>query len=162
MDGAPHNGRFDWLVELAGATALALAAAYSALKAAPSLLLPGPAAMAASGFAFFGLGMVTMRSVKPSRREHPLPDLPVACIEPGELLLDTRFEEPLLLEDVLEDEALLLEDRLADAPADSRVVRLFTVSGEAGGSRGPAGAQVQADASKALYAALNELRRSLR
>ena len=41
------------------------------------------------------------------------------------LLLEERYEEPLLLTELAEDDALLLDDPLVEAVPDSRVVQLF-------------------------------------
>lgn len=173
-----ERARFDWLVELGGASALGLAAGFAALKAAPSLALPGPAAMTAGGFAFFGLGMMAMRAVRPESPEHALEGFAIEPIAVDELLLDEIFEEPLLLDDVYEDGALLLDDPLVDPEPAARVVQLFATQpmptpGElkdridrhlAGAPRQPSAPMPppQADASEALFAALNDLKRSLR
>ena len=179
MEIAQPRARFDWLVELTGASALAVAAGYAALKAAPFLAWPAPAAMTASGFGFFACGLLAMRSVKPDPRSHALPDIRVAPIETSELLLDREYQEPLLLVDLFEDEALLLEDPIPAANPDSRVVQLFALpstptpgqlkeridqhlSGAPRLAPSPMPAPSPPDASQALYAALAELRRSLR
>jgi hypothetical protein len=181
------KARFDWLAELGGASALAAAAGYAVLKAAPSLGLPGPAAMTAGGFACFGLGLIAMRAVQPASRAHVLPHFHVEPIAADELLLTQAMEEPLLLQDSCEEpllleervdeNILLLEDRLAVPAPDSRVVQLFAAQplptpGElkqridrhlAGAPRRtPIQAPSPApDATQALYAALNDLKRSL-
>ena len=134
--------------------------------------------MTGSAFALFGLGMAAMRSVKPEQCEHRLPELKIEPIATDELLLETAFAVPLLLEDVFDDGTLLLDDVLAQPVAESRVVQLFATQpastpGElkaridshlAGSPRfRPTHAPSPApDASGALYAALDELRRSLR
>lgn len=186
MDAALHRARLDWLAETAGASSLALAVGYAGLQAGPSLGAGTQAAMLAAGLAF-GLGVLTMRSVPPRPRTHALPAFALAPIEArglplgdpgGELLLENPVEEPLLLRDVVEDGALVLDDPLVEAEPGSRVVRLFAASplptpGQlkdridrhlATGTmhvvrefEGPA-----PDASDALYAALSDLRRSLR
>ena len=173
-----ERARFDWLVELGGASALGLAAGFAALKAAPSLALPGPPAMTAGAFAFFSLGMMAMRAVRPESLEHVLEGFAIDPIAVDELLLDEIVEEPLLLDDVYEDGALLLDDPLMGPEPADRVVQLFATQpmptpGElkdridrhlAGTPRQPL-AQMpppQADATKALYAALNDLKHSLR
>lgn len=176
METAEHKARFDWLVELAGAAALAVAAGYAALKVAPSLAWPAPVAMTASSLGFFAFGLLAMRAVRPDPRGHVLPEI---RIDPfvGELLLDQVAEEELLLVDVFKDDALLLEDPLPAPGPDSRVVQLFAAPplptpGQlseridrhlAGGPRMVPGDWARApDASGALFAALDDLRRSLR
>jgi hypothetical protein len=182
MEVVWHKARFDWLAELAGATALGLAAGFAAFKLAPSLGFTAPIAMILSGTALFALGLLAMRAVRPEAREHALADIGVAPLERLEadepLLLETLYEEPLLLTDVAEDEPLLLDDPLVGPKPDSRVVQLFAspplpTPGQlkeridrhlATGAmhvvhefEGPA-----PDASDALYAALADLRSSLR
>jgi hypothetical protein len=201
MDEAQTRARFDWLVELGGAVAPGLAAGVAAFKLAPSFEFASAPAMTASAVAFFGLGLLAMRAVKPEPRQHELAVLGIEPIEMGEepllredvaspcccsrtseeeplLLEDVAGEEPLLLEFLAEEEPLLLDDPLAGPDPDSRVVKLFAnppmpTPGQlreridrhlAGGTmhvvhefEGPA-----PDASDALYAALSELRRSLR
>jgi hypothetical protein len=115
-------------------------------------------------------------------RRHVLPEFALDRVEADELLLDVVYDEPLLLDHVFEeeDDALLLEDALPKAEPESRVVRLFAhppmlTPGQlkdridrhlAGGP--PTSAALsrisppQVDASEALYAALDELKRSLR
>lgn len=181
MQVAQHNARFDWLAELAGAAALALAGGYAALKAAPSFMLPPPGAMTGAGFGGFAVGLLAMRLVNPAPRRLAIRTFELNEIEgqedAGALLLDTIYEEPLLLEDVADD-SLLLVDALEAAQPDSRVVRLFAhqpipTPGElknridrhlAGAPRQPFPSTTSpaADASQALYAALDELKRSLR
>ena len=186
MDAALYRARFDSLAETAGASALAFAVGYAALKAAPSLGAGTPAVMLVAGMAF-GLGALVMRAVPPAPCQ---PDLPAFALAPleveemlpessaGELLLDNPVDEPLLLRDMVEEGVLLLDDPLVEAEPGSRVVRLFSAPPmpTAGQLReridrhlatgtmhvvrefeGPA-----PDASDALYAALSELRRSLR
>ena len=173
-----ERARFDWLVELGGAVALAAAAAYSAFKAAPSFAWPAPVASAASGFAFFGLGMAAMNAIRPAPRQHRIAGFDLEPMVADELLLDDQWLEPLLLDDVWEEDVLLLEDRLSDASPDSRVVRLFApgptpTPGElkdridqhlAGAPRRTLSQMppAQPDAAQALHAALSELKRSLR
>ena len=178
MPALMERARFDWLVELGGASALGLAAGYAALKAAPSLGLPGPAAMTAGGFAFFSLGIALMRAVGPGSPELALEEFAVAPVAADDLLLDEHFEEPLLLDEIYADDALLLDDPLREAGPAARVVQLFAAQplptpGElkeridrhlASAPRQPF-AQMPpppADASAALYAALNDLKRTLR
>lgn len=181
-----ERARFDWLAELGGAAALGLAGGYAAFKAAPSLALPGVEAMTVAGLACFGLGILATRAVPPTRPCFALPEFvlePVPDIllldevaeEP--LLLDQPYrEEPLLLDTLFEEEALLLQDALAAPAEDSRVIRLFAgapppTAGElkdridrhlAAAPRAAMPTPPQPDASAALFAALDELKRSLR
>jgi hypothetical protein len=182
MNEAQTRARFDGPVEVGGALAPGLAAGFAALKLAPSFGFPPAAAIVASASAVFAVGLLIMRAVAPEPREHALAGFSVDPIEPNvreePLLLDVSCEEPLLLEDLAEDEAMLLDDPLVEADPGSRVVRLFATPpmptpGQlkeridhhlATGAmhavhefEGPA-----PDASDALYAALAELRRSLR
>ena len=186
MDAAQQRARFDWLAETAGAAALALAVGFAGLRAAPLLGAGIPAVVLIACLAF-GLGALALRAVPAGTREHALPAFALAPVDSGELPLDspaeelllaTPVEEPLLLEDMLEDGALLLDDPLVKADSGSRVVQLFASPPM------PTPAQLRErierhlatgamhvvrefegpapDASDALYAALNELRRSLR
>jgi hypothetical protein len=186
MDAAQDRARFDWLVETVGASALALAVGFAGLKAAPPLGAGTPAAILAAGLAF-ALGALAIRAVPAGAREHVLPpfvlvptqleELLLDCPE-GELLLDMPLEEPLLLQHVPEEGVLLLDDPLVESDPGLRVVQLFAAPSMltpgqlrerieqhlATGAmhvvrefEGPA-----PDASDALYAALSDLRRSLR
>ena len=172
------RARFDWVVEVAGALALALAAGFAGLKLAPWLGFAPPAAMAALAVAGFGVGLLAMRLVRPAPRSHALAGFEIAPIEAGEepLLLEVPYEEPLLLEERYE-EPLLLDDPLTTCAPSARVVKLFAdqplpTAGElkeridrhlAGAPRDPAPrAMNPPDARGALHAALDELRRSLR
>ena len=185
MEIVRQRARFDWLVELGGASALSLGCAYAALKLAPSFGWPPQSAMVASGFACFAIGMLVMRTAHCGPATHRLADFAVSPVESDELwldtpveldelLLDTSYEEPLLLEtrydEPTEQDVLMLDDALTLPHPASRVVQLFAAQpmptpGQlkdridcrlAGESTRPA------DASEALYAALDELRRSLR
>jgi hypothetical protein len=170
MDDAQPKARLDWLVELGGAMAPALAAGFAAYQLAPSLGFGGAGAMMVAASACFALGVLAMRAVKPEVRAYPMASFAVDPIAPVEV------EEPLLL-DTLYEEPLLLDDPLAAPEKDSRVVQLFAhpalpTPGQlkeridrhlATGTmhvvhefEGPA-----PDASDALYAALADLRRSL-
>jgi hypothetical protein len=181
---ARHKARFDWLVEMGGASAFALAAGFAAFKAAPTFGFAPAAAMLGSGAGSLAIGLLTMRAAGPDPRVHALPEFIVEPIETPDILELTQLaEEPLVLDTVYEeasvdDLALLLEDALPQADPDSRVVQLFAVQplptpGQlkeridrhlAVGSmhvarefEGPA-----PDAADALFAALSELKRSLR
>ncbi len=176
-----ERGRFDWLVEIGGAAVPAAAACFAAFKLAPVFETGAQAAMGSGSAAAFALALAAMRLVPPEPRQHVIADFTVELIEEvDELLLDQLHEEPLLLEDLSEepDEALLLEDRLGAPAADSRVAQLFASSamptpgqlraridrhqaGEPQSPVEPIAAQLP-DASDALYAALAELKRSLR
>ena len=173
-----ERARFDWLVELGGASALGLAAGYAALKAAPSFAWPVPAAMTAGGFAFFGLGMAAMRAVRPLPPVLALDEFAVEPIYVDELLLDEIVEEPLLLDQIYDDGVLLLDDPLIEPDPAARVVQLFAappmptpgqlkerIDRHLAGAPRRTPAEMsppQPDATDALYAALNELKRSLR
>ncbi len=186
MDKVRHRARFDWLVEIAGAAAAGLAAGYAALKLAPSFGLVPAAGMTASGLAVFGLGLLGMRAVKPDAREYVIRDFSFEPIGAGEIV-DAVAEEPLLLDVVYEESAalrdaaangeLMLDNPLVVDPA-SRVVQLFAhpqvpTAGqlkervEQHLAAGPIPSvrfdkEPAPDASAALYAALTDLRRSLR
>jgi len=192
MHLARQKARFDWLADVLGAGALAVAAGYAAFKAAPTFSLPAPQTMTASGFAAFALGALAMRAVGSPNHHLPIGEFAVAALNheeaPEELLLDTVYQEPLLLDQLAEEEPLLLEDVFDDdhamllvdalqkAEPDSRVVQLFAhqpmpTPGQlkdridrhlAGTPRQPLPIVPAPDASQALYAALNELKRSLR
>ena len=186
MDDVRHSARFDWLVELAGAAAPGLAAGFAALKLAPSFGFAPAAAMAASGLAGFAVGLLGMRAVRPGAREHAFAgfnlepiaaDLFRSSVAEELLLLEDLYEAPVPIEDVAEDGELLLDDPLVTDPG-SRVVQLFAsptlpTAGQvkelidrhlAAGALHPLRNREEPapDASAALYAALAELRRSLR
>jgi hypothetical protein len=175
MDRVRPRARFDWLVEIGGASALGLGGAYAALKLAPSFAVWPPAAIVMAGSTFFAIGMLVMRNAPGRPAEHALAGFAVVPVEPDELLLDTRIEsDELLLDTTVEDDVLLLEDTLPRPDPASRVVQLFAAQpaptpGQlkeridwhlAGAPLGSAPALP--NASDALYAALDELRRSLR
>ena len=191
MEKVRQRARFDWLIELGGASVFGLGCAYAALKLAPSFAWPPQTATVASGFAFFAIGMLVMRTAHGGPTTHRLADFAVGPVESDalwldmpleldELLLDTPYEEPLLLDtpfDGPEQDVLILEDALTQPHPASRVVQLFAsqpmpTPGQlkeridrhlAGESPRPAnGRPSPPDASEALYAALDELRRSLR
>jgi hypothetical protein len=175
MDKVRPRARFDWLVEIGGASALGLGGAYAALKLAPSFAVPPQAATLVAGFTFFVVGVLVMRTAPGPRAEHVLADFAVVPVENDELLLDTRIEpDELLLDTPVEDDVLLLEDALPEPDPASRVVHLFAAQpmptpGQLKEriDRHLAGAPLGTppalpNASAALYAALDELRRSLR
>lgn len=161
MNKAENRGPLDWLVEVAGASAPALAAAFAAAKIAPLNGFAAATAALIAGGGVFAVAFGAMRLV-PSEGQHlALPDFPAVVLE-DELLLD----RPLMVDE------LLLDDPLPAPASDSRVVQLFADgrmpnAGQLkdridrhladGGTRAPL-----ADASDALSEALAELRRSLR
>lgn len=187
-----QRAQLDWLMELGGASALSAGGAYAALKLAPSLALPPPTATIAAGFIFFALGLLAMRLAPGRPATHRLAEFTVVSLKNDELLLDTPFNEILLLdtpiapEELLldaplkewaDDDELLLEIALPEPGPDSRVVRMFALPAAPGPGeikerihRHLAGEPLSAasgrptlpDASDALYAALDELKRSLR
>lgn len=186
MDDVRHRARFDWLVEVTGAAAAGLAAGFAALKLAPSFGFAPVAGMTASGLAVFSLGLLGMRMVKPDAREHAFAEFsfePIGTVEmmdaAGEepLLLDVIYEQSAVSRDIAGSDELLLDDPLVVDPA-SRVVQLFAgqqlpTAGQlqdrierhlAAGARHSVrnGEEPVPDASAALYAALTDLRRSLR
>jgi hypothetical protein len=177
MHAVYPRARLDWLIELGGASALALAIGFAGLRLAPSLAYP-PVAAALASLLAMGMGLAVMRMVPPGARKYALPDFAIPSDDAGELLLDCPVDEPLLLEDVLGPDELLLDDPLDATAPGSQVVRLFDHQ------RPPTAGQLKEridrhlatgtmhvvrefegpapDASDALYAALDELRRSLR
>ncbi len=182
MSKRDDRGQLDWLVELAGASAPAAAAAFAAAKLAPlngwslsSAVLVGFAAVFAAAF-------TVMRIVPAESRYLALPDFESAVLFDEVLLLDERYEalDELLLDQPQVEAAteavaeLLLDDPLPAPTPDSRVVILFA------DGRMPTAGQLKdridrhladgarpvqvspSDASDALSDALAELRRSLR
>ena len=181
MQMARQGAIFDGLVELGGASAFALAIGFAASKLGPVLGYAPPAGFAFSALSF-ALALLAMRAVRPEPRIYVLADFDVAPIETDDILELTEVaEEPLLLDTPYEepaDAALLLVDALPDPDPASRVIQLFAAQpmptpGQlkeridrhlATGTmhvvrefEGPA-----PDAADALFAALNELKRSLR
>ena len=179
-----HQARFDWAAEAVGAGALAVGVGYSALKAAPAVGWDplGAAALAAVAGLLLGLG--AMRAIRSGARTHPLAGF-AAATNPFPAVDDGRSEDDALLLDTVwaagdAESAMLLDDRLPEAELDSRVVRLFASAAPTAGElsrhieRHLAGERVvplpvpfaspaqPPDASAALFAALDELRRSLR
>ena len=155
-----QRDRFDGLIELGGSSALGVGCAYAGLKLAPSFAVTPQVVTVAAGSAFFALGLLIMRTAPGRAAEHVLADFELAPLESEELLLDTPLAEPLLLDTLYEpaeEDVLLLEDALPATDPASRVVQLFASLAMPG--RAPAALP---DASDALYAALDQLRRSLR
>ena len=185
MSGTEDRGRFDGLVELAGAFAPAAAAGFAAFSLAPVLALSPASASLSAGSAMFALAFGAMRLVAPEPRQHQLAPFRVEPIEAlpeflPEYLSDGSFEEPMLLDVPYEEphEVLILDDVLIEPEENSRVVRLFgnqpvPTPGQlkdridrhlAGGSpqRHVPHQPALPDATDALFAALADLRRSLR
>lgn len=180
MNKAQDRGQQDWLVEVAGASAPAIAASFAAAMLAPLNGWPIAPAVLIGGAATFAIGFVAMRLVPAEPRHLPLPTFHNVVLE-DELLLDQPLfadddelllDQPLLVEGAAAVAELLLDDPLPVAAADSRVVQLFA------DGRMPSAGQLSAridrhladdgkskptrDASDALSEALAELRRSLR
>lgn len=183
MNKADNRGPLDWLVEVAGASAPALAAAFAAAKLAPINGFSTTIAVVIAGGSVFAVALAAMRMVPAEGHQLALPDFAAVVLE-DELLLD----QPLALEEFLLDQPLvaetaeaaktgavaelLLDDPLPAPTSDSRVVQLFA------DGRIPSAGQLRdridrhladggkpvpvADASDALSEALAELRRSLR
>ena len=186
MEMVRQRARFDWLVELGGASAFAAGCAYAALKLAPSYGWNAQAETMATGLTCFAAALLMLRAAHGGPATHRLPEFAVEAVESDELLLNTPIE-PLLLDspiapeelllDTPVDQPLLLEDALPLPDPASRVVQLFAsqpmpTPGQlkeridqhlAGEAIAEARRQPPPDhASDALYAALDELRRSLR
>ncbi|MEO7813913.1 MAG: hypothetical protein ABIR87_00510 [Sphingomicrobium sp.] len=177
MNKVENRGPLDWLVEVAGASAPALAASFAAAKLAPiNGFAPATAALVAGG-SVFAAAWTAMRMVPAEVQQLALADFAAVVLE-DELLLD----QPLAADELLLDEPLvaetaavaelLLDDPLPTPANDSRVVQLFA------DGRLPHPGQLKeridrhladggkavpmVDASDALSEALAELRRSLR
>jgi hypothetical protein len=170
--------RIEKIVDRIAAGVLAAAAGVS-LFALFGTIAPGVrlALAAASALASYGLAVTLLGRVKPGS-----PKLPLRTFSPAELLVEEMDE--LLLTDQVEllltdadrfkpaRDELVLDDILARLGPQSRVVRLFDPL--AMPTPGQLNARIEqhlhasppkpaaADASEALYEALNELRRSLR
>lgn len=178
------RGQLDWLVEVLGASAPAVAAAFAAAMLAPAQGWPLSTAMLLGYGGVFVTAFAAMRIVPGEARQLALPDFEPAVVPDEILLLDVRYEalDELLLDQpqfktpFVEESAavaeLLLDDPLLAPGADSRVVQLFA------GDRIPTAGQLKhridrhladgarrgaaTDASDVLSQALAELRRSLR
>lgn len=179
MSSKHDRGQLDWLLELAGATAPSIAAAFAAQKLAVANGWTVSSAVLVAGAGVFAAALAAMRLVPAEARVLVLPEFEATDVV-DELLLDQPYLEELLLDRPLEDEAaaavaeLLLDDALPAAAPDSRVVQLFA------GGRMPTAGQLKSridrhlaagprpataepsDASDALSEALAQLRRSLR
>ena len=180
MSKAQDSGPLDWLVEMAGASAPAIAAAFAAYKVAPLNGWSIAPAMLIGGAVTFAAAFTAMRLIPAEGQLHAMPDFKGVVLD-DELLLDQRVaaeDETLLLDQPLMEQGaaavaeLLLDDPLPIAEPGSRVVQLFA------DGRMPSAGQLlnridrhlgdngkllpTADASDALSEALAELRRSLR
>ena len=180
MSKTHDRGQLDWLVELMGAAAPAVAAAFAAAKLAPVNGWALSTAMLVGFGGVFVLAFTAMRVVPAEARHLALADFEPAIILDDVLLLDEPFVamDELLLDQPLVEAAtvavaeLLLDDALPAPAPDSRVVQLFAdgrmpTAGQlkhridrhlADGGR----AAAPGDASDMLTEALAELRRSLR
>ena len=149
----------DSAAELCGGMALGLGAGGAAVLLAPRFGLTVWSVSAGAAVVGWALGWLIVRMVPAER--------PAKLMRPFALVpLDT----------VETDEALLLDDALSEPKEDSRVVRLFAPDGPktVGALQaridqhlGQRAAETQSpsqapDASDALHAALDEIRRSLR
>ena len=180
MSKAQDIGPLDWLVELAGAAAPAMAVAFAAAKVAPLNGWPVAPALLIGGATTFAAAFVAMRIIPAETRFLALPEFHGVVLE-DELLLDQPvagdldellLDQPLMEEGAAAVAELLLDDALPVPAPDSRVVQLFA------DGRMPSAGQLltridrhlndsgksapAADASDALSEALAELRRSLR
>ncbi len=167
-----HGGsvaRIEKFADRAAAALLGLASGYAAsrLLGANPAQLPASGAIAATAYV---LGVRVLGAIEPRPRRLPVPIFDVrevAPIEPAELLLTERADQPSQGPD-----PLLLDDVLAELGPGSRVVRLFDPASmpTAGVLRSriekhldaEAAAARSSDAAQALHEALAELRRSMR
>lgn len=180
MSKAQDRGPLDWLVEVAGASAPAVAAAFAAFKLAPTNGWPVAPAVLIGGAATFAAAWAVMRLIPAEAHHLALPDFGGVVLE-DELLLDQPWaaeddilwlDQPLMEQGSAAVAELLLDDPLPVAEPGSRVVQLFAdgrmpSAGQLltridrhlsdNGNRAPS-----SDASDALSEALAELRRSLR
>lgn len=180
MSKTHDRGRLDWLVEVVGAAAPAVAAAYAAARLAPVNGWPINIALLVGFSGTFAAAFAAMRVIPAEVRHLSLSDFEPGLIVDDVLLLDeplATMDELLLDQPLVEAETaavaeLLLEDALPVPNPDSRVVQLFApgrmpTAGQLGhridrhlanGGR----AAAPSDASDVLSEALAELRRSLR
>lgn len=180
MSNKHDRGQLDWLVELVGAAAPTIAAAFAAAQLAPVNDWPLATAVLVAGGGMFVAAFTAMRFVPADARRHALPEFDTAVVLDEVLLLDELYQvmDELLLDQPLVEAAteavaeLLLDDPLPAAAPDSRVVQLFA------DGRMPTAGQLKhridrhladgarpapsSDASDALSEALAALRRSLR
>jgi hypothetical protein len=134
----------DWLVELAGATMPAAAAAFAAARLAPVEGWPVGSALAVGFVLVFAASYGAMRLIPAEARDLPLQPFEQRAWDEDILLLDqVMADEPLLLDQeeapldiLLLDQPvimaatdavaeLLLDDPLPPPSPDSRVVQLF-------------------------------------
>jgi len=159
-------------VDAAAASSLAAALAFVAFRLAPGAFAPASAA-AVAAFAFV-LCRKALARVGAGRERYSVPVFDIRDFEPFEAgaLDELLLTEADRLQPDANQDALVLDDILADIAADSRVVQLFDPTAM------PTPGQLQArvdrhldggtprpaspDASEALFAALADLRRSLR
>lgn len=150
MNKARDRGALDWLIEVAGASAPALAAGFAAARLSPLYGWPTVGATLIGGGATFALAFVAMRLVPADARHLVLPDFDQSVVlddvllldeilldeiasprahadEPfAELLLDTVYLAPAVMAAAADAVAeLLLDDPLPSPAPDSRVVQLF-------------------------------------
>jgi len=179
MSNTDDRGQYDWLVEIAGATAPAAAAAFAAAKLAPDAGWSVSTAVLAGFGGIFAAAFSVIRIVPAEARRFPLPafDLPltpVGGMHDDVLLLDQVWIENGVEAATRAVAELLLDDPLPAPAPDSRVVKLFA------NGRMPSAGQlkhridahladdprhapgVAIDPADALGEALAELRRSLR
>lgn len=160
----------------AAAGSFAAAVGFAAFHAAGRVAaLPGMlTAACVSGLLACPVAVVLLRRLEGQTEPFPQPFFEMVEIEPvflpdaGELLLTDADR----LDSAMVDEALVLEDVLAEVPSGSRVVQLFDPAAmptagqlQARVNRGLVGGgnhSPSPDASEALFAALADLRRSLR
>ena len=157
MDRRLNRHWSDGLAELLGAAALGLGASVSAsLVALRSGFAVAPVSVGAAA-AGLAVGWVLMRAVPADEAVLALPEFEVGSLQ--------LAQEP---------EALLLDDSLAGPTPGSRVVQLFapeamptpgqlraSIDRHLGEGEDAAAAPISADATDALHAALDEIRRSL-
>lgn len=182
MATVQRHGRLDWMVEVAGALAPAIAACYAAARLAPVNGWPMASFILGAGVMVFAAAFAVMRMIPAEPHLLALPHFDLVSPD-DELLLDEPYQAIAALDELLLDQLmveaasgavaeLLLDDPLPVPAPESRVVQLFAdgrmpTAGQLmsridrhladGGKTPPAG-----DASDALSEALAELRRSLR
>lgn len=149
MSRGQDRGRLDWLVELAGASALAAATGFAAMTLAPSFGFAPEIALLVGFGAMFVVALASIRAVPAEPRllalsefePQGLPDEITRLLEAlsageslhdrpqvgsDELLLDTLYLAPAGMTAAADAVAeLLLDDPLPAPTPDSRVVQLF-------------------------------------
>ena len=162
--------RIEKNVDRAASALFATAAAYAAFvwlepQSGPSMLLAIAACIAALAYL---LSFRILKAVQPEAATLSVPSFDVReieAVEPPELLLTQRVEPTV---QTRKEEPLVLDDVLEELGPNSRVVRLFDPA--AMPTAGQLNARIERhlvgdappDASQALHEALAELRRSLR